>query len=299
MARARNIKPGFFANEDLVELPYETRLLFIGLWTLADREGRLENRPKRIKMALFPADSMDVGCQISALQKCGFLRCYTSNGIDVIQIENFVKHQSPHGLEKDSELPDENGFYTVNERNKAKLITGVFKLVKSLDSVAEQLDNSSKTVLKPDQNALNPDSLNPDSLNPDSKKAPSAEFSQEFEDAWAAYPERPGASKKESFKAWNARIKAGANPEDMIQGVASYAAYVKGKKIEPEFIKQPVTFFGPAEHFKSDWRFTDSPNARASPHRESIAEKNERIMAAVMGNRVDDGMTIEMELGNG
>ena len=30
MPRARNIKPGFFANEELAELPFETRLLFIG-----------------------------------------------------------------------------------------------------------------------------------------------------------------------------------------------------------------------------------------------------------------------------
>ena len=32
MARARNIKPSFFLNEDIVELPCEARLLFIGLW---------------------------------------------------------------------------------------------------------------------------------------------------------------------------------------------------------------------------------------------------------------------------
>ena len=46
MARARNIKPGFFRNADLVEMPIEARLLFIGLWTLADRSGRLEDRPR-------------------------------------------------------------------------------------------------------------------------------------------------------------------------------------------------------------------------------------------------------------
>jgi len=39
MARSRNIKPGFFKNDHLVELPFEYRLLFAGLWTLADREG--------------------------------------------------------------------------------------------------------------------------------------------------------------------------------------------------------------------------------------------------------------------
>lgn len=39
MARARNIKPGFFTNDELVELPFEVRSLFIGLWAIADREG--------------------------------------------------------------------------------------------------------------------------------------------------------------------------------------------------------------------------------------------------------------------
>ena len=52
MARARNIKPGFFTNDELVELPFATRLLFIGLWTIADREGRMVDRPKKIKMEI-------------------------------------------------------------------------------------------------------------------------------------------------------------------------------------------------------------------------------------------------------
>lgn len=39
MARARNIKPSFFKNEDLADLNPFDRLLFIGLWCLADREG--------------------------------------------------------------------------------------------------------------------------------------------------------------------------------------------------------------------------------------------------------------------
>ena len=52
MARTRSIKPSFFDNEILGDLPPLTRLLFIGLWGIADREGRLEDRPKRIKKEL-------------------------------------------------------------------------------------------------------------------------------------------------------------------------------------------------------------------------------------------------------
>lgn len=270
MARARNIKPGFFANEELVELPFATRLLFIGLWTLADREGRLEDRPKRIKMALFPADNLDVEEALSSLAASGFLTRYEHDGERYIQVTSFAKHQNPHRDEKASTIPA--------------------PCKHSANTVQEQSKHGGNRA-----DSLIPDSPNPSSLNPESQKAPTAGYTPEFEEAWAAYPDRPGASKKESFKAWNARIKAGAKPEDMLQGVMNYAAYVKGKKVEPEFIKQPATFFGPDEHFKSDWTFTDSPNARASPQRETIAEKNDRIMAEVLGKPVDDGMTIEME----
>ncbi len=40
--RSRNIKPDFFLNEDLAEVSHTSRLLFIGLWCFADRDGRFE-----------------------------------------------------------------------------------------------------------------------------------------------------------------------------------------------------------------------------------------------------------------
>mgnify|MGYP000908911690 CR=1 FL=1 len=54
MARIRSIKIGFFQNDTLSLMPASTRLLFCGLWVLADREGRLEDRPGRIWAELFP-----------------------------------------------------------------------------------------------------------------------------------------------------------------------------------------------------------------------------------------------------
>ena len=105
MARSRNIKPGFFKNEILAELPVETRMLFVGLWTLADREGRLEDRPKRIKMELFSYDSFDVDSMLNELAASDFLIRYEVDGKKFVQIENFVKHQDPHYREKASEIP--------------------------------------------------------------------------------------------------------------------------------------------------------------------------------------------------
>ena len=109
MARARNIKPGFFKNEFLAEMSAETRLLFIGLWTLADREGRLEDRPKRIKAELFAFDMFDVDSMLNRLQDDGFVVRYEVEGQKLIEVCNFVKHQDPHYREKASELPPPPG----------------------------------------------------------------------------------------------------------------------------------------------------------------------------------------------
>lgn len=105
MARSRNIKPGFFKNEDLAECSAWARLCFAGLWTLADREGRLADRPKRIKGELFAFDSIEVEPLLVELAERGFILRYTAGGVAVIAIPAFLKHQNPHHREQDSEFP--------------------------------------------------------------------------------------------------------------------------------------------------------------------------------------------------
>lgn len=105
MARSRLLKPEFFENETLAELPFQTRLCFAGLWTLADREGRLKDRPKRIGAKLFPYDEVDIEAMLDALAAKGFIDRYQANGTDVIAIPTFLEHQSPHVRENPSVLP--------------------------------------------------------------------------------------------------------------------------------------------------------------------------------------------------
>ncbi len=105
MARTRNIKPSFFKNEDLSECPFEARLLFAGLWTLADREGRLEYRPKRIKVELFPFDAVEIPELAVKLHDKKFIVMYEVDGASYIQVLGFLKHQRPHPKEPQSEFP--------------------------------------------------------------------------------------------------------------------------------------------------------------------------------------------------
>jgi len=103
--RSRNIKPGFFKNEALWDLPPLTRILFSGLWCLADREGRLEDRPKRIKVEVLPADDYDADAGLQALHGCGLIERYEADGVHYIQILKFLKHQTPHVKEAPSTIP--------------------------------------------------------------------------------------------------------------------------------------------------------------------------------------------------
>lgn len=105
MARSRNIKPGFFKNEVLSSLDPYTRLLFAGLWTIADREGRFEVRLEKIKAELFPHEQVKLEACMTQLWDKQFLTFYEAGGKHFGQVNNWTKHQSPHHKEVASEIP--------------------------------------------------------------------------------------------------------------------------------------------------------------------------------------------------
>ena len=120
MKRTRQINPGFFTNDELADITPLGRLLFAGLWVIADREGRLEDRPKKIKAEILPYDNCDVDDLLNQLQTAGFIKRYkvdisrTDQGntmdtpkadVGIIQVVNFTKYQHPHRNESASTLP--------------------------------------------------------------------------------------------------------------------------------------------------------------------------------------------------
>jgi len=115
MARTRNIKPGYFSNDLLAECEPLARILFAGLWCIADRAGRLEYRPKKIKADILPYDDCDVSSLIRQLQERKFVQRYTVSGVTYLQVQNFGKHQKPHMKEPESTIPapDSSGSSTV------------------------------------------------------------------------------------------------------------------------------------------------------------------------------------------
>lgn len=242
MARARNIKPSLFKNEILGTADPNVTLLFISLWCLADREGRLEDRPSRIKAETFPYKSeVDIERSLNELQRNHFIIRYKVGDLQVIQVTNFCKHQSPHNTEKQSVLPPCDSNALIINDNGA--LTG-----------NSSLSNAGLTAVK------RPDSLIPDSLIPDTgylitntAKANKKNDDPDFDFFWSIYPKRPGANKTQAAKAWQARLKEGVSPEEILAGTDRYSEYCKSKDVEPQYIKQAATFIGPDKHFLSDW----------------------------------------------
>ncbi len=159
MARARNIKPGFYKNEDLAECSILARFIFPGLWMLADREGRLEDRPKRIKGELLPFDNADVDVLLAELERFKFIVRYEIDGNRYIQILKFAEHQAPHYSEKGSTIPPPSEQIPGNPPSSSTVDNG------SPPENSEKSEVIKRGSQPPD--SLIPDSLIPDSLNPE------------------------------------------------------------------------------------------------------------------------------------
>lgn len=158
MPRARNIKPAIMSDDVLASLdPFARLLQTVCLPMLADREGRLEDRPKKIWGEAFPYDrDLDLEKLLTQLFDHGYIDRYSVGSKKYIQILDFAASQKPHGTEKDSQIPDRAGLLTVHERSTTGYATGQFKLVSTL-TVKAQLDTASTTVKTLTDNALIPD----------------------------------------------------------------------------------------------------------------------------------------------
>ncbi len=257
MARARNIKPKFFQNDELGELSPLARLLFIGMWTIADFKGCLEYRVKRMKTQILPYDDCNIEELVSALDKSGFIAIYSVLGRTYIKIIKFEEHQNPHKNEKDagSDTPD------ISEK----------------DNGINQLKQDGKNRDKDGCNLAESLFPLPDPLLP--ILSPAEVLAEQFEIVWKAYPKRSGASKSDALKAWKARVKEGAAPHEILAGVGRYAEYVTAKGTEEQFIKQAATFFGPGKYYAADWAIR--PGAAAPAGRASKS-------TAAMGSNAGD-----------
>lgn len=216
MARIRTIKPEFWVDDQIVELDYATRLLFIGLWNFVDDEGYVEYKAKRIKMQIFPADSLDVSGMLTNLLDMGRLAQFASDQGDLLRVVNWDRHQK-------ISHPTATRFTGIQPHGSASA-------PESSGGVANIPDDSG---LKGKEGKGKEVPMSTDGGHDDD--APRTPYSPQFLDWWQAYPRKE--SKGDAWKAWEQLRKSKQLPDiDQLKDAAlSYAR----RGHEPQYLKLP------------------------------------------------------------
>lgn len=225
MARSRNIKPGFFKNEKLASLDPITRLLFIGLWTISDREGRFEVRLQKIKGEVFPHEQVMLESCMEQLWHKEFVFFYEVANKHYGQVNNWSRHQSPHHKEVGSDTPE-------------PLEEKTFKDQRDIHSWLKHESCMNHTRFKKIASSpLIPDSLN---LIPDSLTSPKVDVSELFEKFYSEYPKKK--SRGQAEKAF-AKLKPNEQLVDqMILAIGKAKTSDDWKKENGQFIPHPATW---------------------------------------------------------
>ena len=295
--RSRNIKPGFFKNEILGVLDPLARILFSGLWCMADREGRLEDRPLRIKIEVLPYDNCDVEDLLKGLQENGFIQRYEVNGEGYIQIVNFLKHQNPHIREKASEIPP----FPVEAEGDNSQDTGETQN----SPVQAQYKNNvctgeAEKSMEPAR--LIPDSLIPDSLIPDSGFPNPGASTEPAEEKTEPPPKAGEAANKPQHseldvalcKSLSAHFQdVREKPEIFYTKLAEWTSLYK--KISVPFeIRKAAQWLrdNPGKKYKSWSRFMGNWLSR-SHERQNEIEKKAAVSAAASQNKNKKGQSLQ------
>lgn len=100
MPRERTLSHGFFTNHLLASCEPVARLLFQGIWTVADFDGCFQWDPPALAMKLLPRDQFDPVAAMDKLEGDGFLKSYRASVGKFGYVVNWHKYQDPHPAEK-------------------------------------------------------------------------------------------------------------------------------------------------------------------------------------------------------
>lgn len=288
MARSRNIKPGFFRNEHLGVVSPCARLLFAGLWCWADREGRLEDRPARLKAEILPYDPVDVDSlltELAAQTENGYpalLIRYESNGHKYLQIMNFHKHQTPYYKEPESQIPSPDLVQTESKPSKDQAETPLLSFSSSFLDPVSTIQKPPKSPLKGDLLPGIPEVAQSNRKKPKKKREPKLnvepEYSSEFKRFYAAYPRK--IAKREAWYAWEKirPVPDGAIVDTMICVIEKFKRTAQWQKDGGQYIPYPGAWL-------NQGRWSDEPDIplEDEPEDKGAQELVAQLKAAGLG----------------
>ncbi len=261
--RERIVPPKFFTDHNLADTSFESRFCLIGLWTMADREGRLEFIPAKIKRALFAFDTLsieDVRNVVLELEDKKFLIIFEAAETQFIQIKDFKAYQRPVKQEQDSIIPC--------------YFSGCGKVGTCYEHNPKILKQYQKQEF-----------LFPDETEEKPKKKPTRmeKFADKAKEASNLYKTINSKALSDGRRNYARRLDEGGKHKDLMKAIKHYIQHIQSKK-KYEFIYQMNNFFGLKQYF-NDWingeELLDKPDTKVI--------NKQRNLANSIGRKISDG----------
>ena len=112
MSSRRMIDPAFWQSESMAKMSFRQRLLFIGLFSNADDQGRLRAHPSLVRSTIFPFDEVagaEIQSDLEQIAAVGSIILYDIDGKQHLQIANWWRYQHPRWAWP-SDIPAPNGW---------------------------------------------------------------------------------------------------------------------------------------------------------------------------------------------
>ncbi len=278
MARKRMLEPSIWDDRDVRSCSRDERLLFIAMVSMADDYGHITGDPAQLRKFAFGYDDDILTGDVETMrdhlvEKCRNVLLYIVDGQEYIWLRKWEEHQdlrfrakglypchhcgklhTAKDFEGCQDAPIANEYLPDGIARNSRTSCVDIAHISSPDYVELRRDTSSQDTLSkhvasaPAEPDFPFDPIPKDVLKP--TNPPKSEYSEAFEAFWSIYP-RP-EEKRGAFKAWNARLKGGAKPDDLLAAARNYATAHQQSGAELQFVKLPSTFLGPDRDYE-DW----------------------------------------------
>ncbi|MFF0821204.1 hypothetical protein ACFYUR_12535 [Micromonospora haikouensis] len=291
MARIRSVKPEYWADQDLAEqVSRDARLLYIGLWNLADEHSRLRGDPRYIKGQLFPYDDDltpdTIAGLLGSLALAGKVVQYRTPTGTFIYLPKLAGHQrlEPDKVPTKLPGPDDDGSVLLTPPSEP----GACSSAPRTNEFARHLDESSLLYGAGSMEHVSPSSAAPtdtdsdglfDSPPPDPaptgpepdltpSAAPKKSWTNGQIDAdphwvafWEAYPRK--TDKGHARKAWLKALRNGVDPGVLTRAAMQFRNHPKTPR-DIKFVPHPTTWLN-GERFNDYLELADAAPAGPRP----------------------------------
>lgn len=212
--RIRSIRPEFWSSEDIAELTWDQRLIFIGLWSYVDDNGVGRDVDRLIVADLFPLDEDMRGAlkkvqgALTEYSNRGLITRYEVDGKPYLHVTTFLKHQ------------------VINRPSR-----GRYPLPTSADAQT-QVVLPEDSVSPPANEVIGEGEKGSKEVLPSAK---ADEVPDPFDVWWKLYPKK--VEKVDARKAWAQVLRKGVKPELLIEAVRRYPF-----PDDKQFVKHPAVW---------------------------------------------------------